>query len=403
MATAKIILHDSPSRQRKDGAYPVVLRVTHKGKRKYFSLGRYCLPEQWHEDKQEFRKNYPDHAMQNRILGKFRRDAEDVIYDFEKQGREFSFLRFEMLYKKTSTDTLTNFMQAHIERLEAQGRHGTASPCKTAMNLIHEYTGKANVPFVDIDYSFLVDFETWLRTERGITGNSISVYLRSLRSVFNKAIKAKVVHPNLFPFNDYNISELKTETRKRDIDERHIRAIEALELVEGTSEQFAKDVFLFSYYTLGMNFADIAELKPANIVDGHIHYRRRKTKTQFEIKVTPKIQAIVDRYMTTRKPYIFPIYDDSIHKTPKQRRDRRKTALRGVNRGLKKIAKAIELDEGITLTTYVARYTVGKILQEKGATRDEIQQMYGHKSQTVTDQYVRRERSKRIDDISEEL
>ena len=68
MADAKIILFNSPSKQLQDGTYPVVLRITHDRKRKYLSLGRHCLPDQWNNETCRFRKNYPEHRKENDLL-----------------------------------------------------------------------------------------------------------------------------------------------------------------------------------------------------------------------------------------------------------------------------------------------------------------------------------------------
>ena len=164
--------------------------------------------------------------------------------------------------------------------------------------------------------------------------------MRTLRSVLNKAMKEKLIKRDHYPFDEYVLSDrLNTETQKRAIVKDKVKAIEALQLEEHSPEQFAKDIFLFSYYTRGMSFIDIAYLTLDNIINDRINYIRKKTKKPLSIKLLPQANEILNYYIFNKGHqgrFIFPIFDESIHITPKQKYDRRKTALRKVNRSFKK-------------------------------------------------------------------
>ena len=116
----------------------------------------------------------------------------------------------------------------------------------------------------------------------GLKGNGISLYMRTLRAAYNKAIALKVVDIRLYPFNNltnpngYKISDLETATVKRAIKQEDIRAIEKTETKPYSAKHDSKLYFLFSFYCRGINFTDMAFLKPENLQSGRIVYFQGK-------------------------------------------------------------------------------------------------------------------------------
>lgn len=153
--------------------------------------------------------------------------------------------------------------------------------------------------------------------------------------------------------------------------------------------QLAKDLFLFSYYSAGINLRDIALLKWENIVDGRICYIRHKTGKRLNCRLTPQTSAIVARYRTAKsKPedYIFPILDRRTHKTEVQRHNRINKVQRHINRELKKIGEELGLSH--PLTTYVARHTYATVMKRAGVSIALISETLGHSSLTTTQIYL---------------
>ncbi len=413
MASAKIILFDAASKQLKDGTFPITLRVTHMGKRNYFSLNRSCTPKFWNKESSRFRSGFPRYKKENDVLQSIESRANQILRDFERFDISFSFSAFEakFLEKKHSLD-LVGYFDQWINKFEAEGKMGTASPYKTTKNALIEFAdatkgfNSKDLRLNDVNYKFLIDFEHWLRTKRDCMDSSISVYMRTLRSVFNKAIKEKLVHRDHYPFEEYLISErLSTETQKRAIDKATVKQIEALTFDDHTPAQLAQHIFLFSYYTRGMNFVDIAFLTPRNIHNGRINYTRRKTKKTFTIKIHPKAQEIIDfhlRHKVKKGNYIFPIFDESIHITDIQKYHRRKTALRQINKHLKEIAGAVGM-ENLKLTSYVSRHTYATVLKKAGKNTALISEALGHQSEKVTQIYLKSFENSELDDADADV
>jgi integrase/recombinase XerD len=155
--------------------------------------------------------------------------------------------------------------------------------------------------------------------EAGYQNGSISVYMRTLMALFNKAIEEGYCKQELYPFKSYKISKLKTKAFKRAISLSDIRAIEAVECIEKSKELDAKNYFLFSFYNRGINFMDMALLKWDNIKSNgsRFQYHRSKTGGLFDIELLEPVKMILNYYKANfpnTGGYIFPVLDD-FHKS----------------------------------------------------------------------------------------
>lgn len=413
MATPKIILFDFPTNQRKDGTFPVCLKVTHQRKRKYFSLNKHCLKEQWNKEKSEFRKNLKDYKKLNDVLDSVLQKAKDIIRDFERDGIPFSFKLFDEKFRNIEkSNKVIDVFTDHINKLIQENKPSSAAPFQSTLNSLLQFIDDTkrikhtDFKLVDIDYKFLVAYEHWLRTERSCKDTSIAVYMKQLRSIINKAIKSKIIKREYYPFDEYSIADrLKLKTRKRAIDKSTIKKIAELELPELSKEQFAQHIFLFSFYTRGMNFVDIAYLTPENIIGDRLEYIRSKTKQPFSLKLLPPAKEILDFYIkhkVTKGDFIFPVFDESIHKTAKQKFDRRKTVLRDVNKILKELAKMIGMDD-LKLTTYVSRHSYATTLKNANVSIAKISEAMGHQTEKITETYLKQFENDELDKADENL
>src|SRR5690606_16269864 len=105
---------------------------------------------------------------------------------------------------------------------------------------------------------------------------------------------------------------LNHKTRKRSVPINVISKIKNLELEKGSALDLARDIFMFSFYTRGMNFIDIIGLTKNSIIENEIYYVRSKTKQPFYIPINEYISAIIKKY-SVNGDYLFPIYNDKIH------------------------------------------------------------------------------------------
>ncbi len=224
-------------------------------------------------------------------------------------------------------------------------------------------------------------YEKWL-SAKGVSRNSISFYMRNLRSVYNKAVKQGLVIQS-FPFN--NVYTGVDRTRKRAVNEKVIMMLLRLDLRNSPPLALSRDIFIFSYCMRGMSFVDIAYLKKTDISDGTVSYMRRKTGQQLTVHMEPCIEAIINRYSdaTASSPYIFPIITSE---NPETAYDQYRMALNYHNRKLKRISAL--LGGGLPLSTYTARHTWATTAHRRNVPVSVISAGMGHTSEKTTRIYL---------------
>ena len=137
---------------------------------------------------------------------------------------------------------------------------------------------------------------------QGICSNSTSYYMRNLRAVYNRAVDKELTIQRS-PFKHVYTGIDKTV--KRAVPLKVIRMIRDLDLRISPGMEYARDMFMLSFYTRGMSFVDIAYLKKADLKSGVLTYRRQKTGRRLSIKWEKPMQEILDRYGHNDSPYLF--------------------------------------------------------------------------------------------------
>jgi integrase len=203
--------------------------------------------------------------------------------------------------------------------------------------------------------------------------------------VFNKAIGLDYISIDAYPFKKFKVAKFDCTTEKRAIEKDDIKKILAVELDPNDKNlNFARDLFVFSYFCGGINFVDMAYLTRENIVDEQITYKRKKTGVKVTIPLTTETSQIINRY-DKGQGYIFPIFDPQRHKTPQQQENRRHKVLAQVNQKMREVGKIAGLKEN--LTSYVARHTFATTLFKSATNLGLISQTMGHKNLKTTQIY----------------
>ena len=228
-----------------------------------------------------------------------------------------------------------------------------------ASNSLKKFCGNdLDFPFHNIDIQWLNKYEQWLRN-KNCAEVTMSVYFRTLKTAYKKAIDAKCTLKSSYPLDEYRVSKFDISTQKRAISKEAIKRIMSVDLnKEKFYIQFGRDIFIFSYLCAGINFTDIANLKFCNLIDNKLVYIRKKTKKKISTPLSNEALQIIQKYSTGKtKPidYVFSILNPTIHKTELQRYNRIHKVFGKVNYALKKVAQLTGVN--VNLTTYVARHT----------------------------------------------
>lgn len=286
----------------------------------------------------------------------------------------------QIISQTTNCSSFVSYIDEEIRKLSNAGRNGTAQNYKAAMNSFTKFIRNENFPLSSFTEEIVQKYESWLRN-RYLSRNTISFYMRQLRSIYNKAVKANLTEQT-FPFD--NVYTGIDKTKKRAVDISVITKLIALDLSYSSSLCFARDLFLLSFYMRGMAFVDMAYLKHDNIKNGVIRYIRHKTDIMLEIKIEQCISDIINRYASKSKlGYLLPIITRTdAEKAYTQYKNKRSY----YNKLLKKISQLIGPD--ILLTSYVSRHSWATIARNMNISLAVISAGMGHSSETMTRIYL---------------
>ncbi|HFG0566271.1 site-specific integrase [Flavobacterium psychrophilum] len=400
MASIKILLRDKAT---KEGLFPIVLKIIKDRKPKVISLGMECLKKDWDEANSQFKKNHPNYIQRNRVLLKLKEKALKVIDGFNIEEVDFTLTQFEDSFrgKKDSNISVRLFWEDKIADLNKAGRTGNARAYLDTMNSFFKFAKNFQLKFRDINVEMLDKYETHLRAT-GSKDGGIGVRMRELRALYNDAIKRGIVDEKLYPFKTYKVSKLKGSGIKKALTKSEIKKIIDFDELKHPHLAESKKLFLFSYFTSGMNFFDIMKLRWSNIQNGRIVYTRSKTKGNFSVKILEPVRIILDEFKNQNitTDYVFPILlKEGL--TPIQVENRKAKKLKQFNRDLKKIAEIQGIESKVT--SYVARHSYATNLKESGVSTDMISQSMGHQNVGITTAYLKDFDNNIIDDANEKL
>ena len=382
-----------------------MLRFTHDRTTKFVALGLSVEPHYWDKDTELVLPTCPERiTLQSQI--------DRTLAGYHKKIQRLEALdipvNFETLFDAKPACsvriTIEDGFKTEIERLESLGKINSATKHKYALQVLDGYK-PTTMALEAIDLDYLKGLELYLR-QRGNKDNSIATRFAIFKAIYNKAVKEGKVAVKQNPFSIYQVGSLWAKTRKRAIDKDDIQRLIDLEITEGHTTEYrrlAKDLFLFSYFTAGMNFGDIARLRYKDILRGRVNYSRHKTQKLLSFQLVPMALQILEKYGTAGhgEDYIFPILNRHEHTSPQQIFNRLHKVLRKVNRELKVLGEMIGL--GMPLTTYVARHTYATVLKRSGVSVALISESLGHSDLSTTQIYLDSFENSQIDAAMQHL
>jgi len=392
-------------RAKKDGSYPLILRLAHQGKTTSISLGLSFESKYWDSKNRKIRKTYKGVSSTshlNNMIYKKLAEGNDILNKLSETG-QLDFLSIKeikgKITKASCYESFFGFSEKLIEQLRASKRFGTATSYKGTLSVLRTFTGGKDVKFNQVNLDFLQRFEVFHLSKKGNSYNGLAVYLRTIRAIYNKGIKAKIVDRDSYPFYDYKIKQEPTE--KRAIDKESLKRIMNFDLGEDGVLFHARNYFILSYMLYGISFADFAGLRRTNIVGDRITYKRRKTGKIYDIQITPQISTLLDLYLN--KPsriedFIFPI----IYRKSKEAQHKDVVnARKYYNRRLKIIAEKCGIEEN--LTSYVSRHSFATQALFLEVPLMAISQMLGHSKVSTTQIYLKSLPTKTLDDYQRKI
>ncbi|WP_162419224.1 tyrosine-type recombinase/integrase [Cyclobacterium roseum] len=333
----------------------------------------------------------------------FKNSLEGILSFYQDKVHNINAFTFEALENSLSIKSgeYTNVFfhyENYIQELKRYNKFSTASNYELSMRSLKSYLGekKGRQPtrliFQDVTVKFLNDFEYWMTAIKKRSTTTVSMYLRALKTIFNRAIDAEAIDKEFYPFGvkKYEIPASTNVKKSFDSDQLSI----LFKAKPKTSEQEkARDFWFFSFVCNGMNMKDIIHLKWKDIQDGQIVFIREKTKVTKKANIKPIqvplsdfAEGFIKKYRNEDQrngSFVFPILDESM--TEEEMHKRKQNFIRYINQHLKKLAEA----NGLTgdISTYWARHSFATTAVRKKASMEYVSEALGHSDLKTTKNY----------------
>ncbi len=396
--TYEITIHLLKDRAKKDGKYPVKLRIylSKVRKRKYYSTN-FELTED------EFNAIYslPGSNGERKRLTPELKEVRKKLIDLEAAANEiadsfnyFTLEAFDREVKKgvvSEEKNLEYFYNTQIKKLKETRSYSTAELYQLSKDRLKDFNLGKLPRFEQITPDWLKKFEIWMTespNNKSIT--TVSIYLRNLRTIFGLAISEGAIPPELYPFGKrkYMIPE-KTGVKHA------LKSEELKKLYEGVPEneyqQKAKDFWFFSFFGNGVNIKDVVYLKWRNIDGDRISFFRQKSGTttskqhSVSLYINKFMQDVLKKYSVKSdnpNDFVFDIISDEMSSEEMDRRKR--NFVRYINQHFKKYAQKLGVEK---VNVKIARHSFATTAILKGQSMEFAQEALGHSNIKTTQHY----------------
>lgn len=378
--------------QKKNGKYPLKLRVTDYNKVRFVSLKVDYTEKEY--DSIFFGKHPKQEFLE------MRRAADGWIkkaIEIEKVLKPFNFEVFRDLlsskkdFKLRDGIIVGDLFDDVIKRTGEFGSKNTASTYKTAKNSLLRF--RPNLKIQEITPSFLREFESWhIQKRGGVLTGTVAIYLRHLRAVINEQRdNGRLPEGYVYPFGRYRyvIPEVKNlkVTLKRD---EILRILTCKDFLS-EEEEFARNLWAFQFYCNGINLIDLIKMKWSDQVGNSFAIRREKTKNTtrgnpqlVQIPIGDGLKKYLDLLGNRNSEYVLGFLKDSPLKSSVL--NKRMKVGKDMNKHLVQLGERLGLS--VKLTSEVSRDAYATSLKKSGASLDVISEMMGHTSTAVTKHYL---------------
>lgn len=276
------------------------------------------------------------------------------------------------------------------------GQFGTAHVHRSVLKSLNEFAG-GSVLFDAISPEFMKGYESWLRS-RKLSWNTVSTYVRAIRSIYNRAIADGVAayKPQLF-------RRVFTGTKacvKRSLDRKFLSRLFTLPAGRLAYKNLAETNGLakLMFMLRGIPFVDVAYLQKNDLNGNVLTYRRRKTGRMLSVSLTGEAMSLLRRLRSRddSSPYLFPILKETGNAEDVYGQYRR--ALRKFNRSLEAIRRFMGMDQRIS--SYTIRHSWGTMAYHCEIHSGIICEAMGHSSIKVTETYLKPFGASRIDEAN---
>lgn len=369
---------------KRNGLYPVRIRVTYRRQRQYYPTGKDLTLEQW--ERMPSTRNRDLKAIRESIANSFDIVRQNVDELAAIAG--FSFEALNTRLKSGATDTINTAFRAKIADLNEQNRVGNAIVYNNVLKGLERFAGD-KIRFDVVTVEWVKKYERFLLSEDKTT-STIGIHLRTLRTILNEARRSGIIKESQYPFGRGRYEIQAGEGRKLALTLDQIGKIARYEDGSDATAKY-RDYWMFLYLCNGINMADFVKLKYGDIVNGELCFVRQKTerttrtRKEIHVIVSEPMQKIIDRRGNVPEPdnYIFPVLTGN--ETALEQKRKTQYLTRAINKRMTMIGKALGIDH---ISTYTARHSFATVLKRSGANIAYISESLGHQDLKTTENYL---------------
>ncbi|MEO1513742.1 MAG: site-specific integrase [Bacteroidota bacterium] len=385
MASIKVLLW---KKKKTNKTHPIVIRIIKDRKPSYIYTGQYIEEKYWDEKNRKIKKSHPNSAWLNNFIAKQLAEANDKLLELQSSKERVTAQNITKQVKTTISPTsFFDLAKTYINQLEANGKFNRVNAEKPRIKHFREFLKGRDIAFSEISEVLLKKFQSYLRTNRGVSERTIVNHLIVIRTIFNLAIREGIVERKYYPFGKGRIVIKFPQSIKLGLSSEELTALEEIDLTDFPSEAHARNVWLFSFYFAGMRISDVFKLKWSDFKDGRLYYQMGKNTKVLSLKVADKALAILQSYAadkSSNEDFIFPELKKANLEDEKDIFRKVSNGTKVLNKHLKRIAEKLELDKPIT--THIARHTFGNISGDRIPVQM-LQKLYRHSDITTTINY----------------
>jgi integrase len=372
---------------KKKGMFPLKLRITYKGERKYYATGYDANIQEWKII--QAGKTRAELKRKALALSEIQIKAQKCCNELEN----FSFVKFETAFfpKAIITTNVRAAFNNYANELKDNGQIGTACTYNRACISLHKF--KSGLKFEHITPEFLRNYERWfVGQQKSIT--TVGIYLRSLRAVINVAIEQGLMDKSDYPFGKRKYVIPSGRNIKKALSLEEIAQIYNYPATERSVDDMCRDYWIFIYLCNGLNVKDLCLLTYENIQNDFIVFHRAKTirskranPQPIRISLKEDAKRIIEKwgqYPLLSNTFIFPHLSRDM--TLQKQQDKIRMVTHLINDHIKAIAQKLNIQKSVT--TYYARHSFATILKNSGVSTEFISEALGHSSLSTTKNYL---------------
>ena len=397
MPSIKAVLRSE--KVKSDGSYQIYIRLFDKQSRKYFAIPYSVKEDDWDEEKGFVKRTHKNHSVINAIIRKKVAEVNaDMLSAMANSADPDTVKVIRATAKKKTLNNFFTIADKYLAGLEKMNKFNRVSAERPRVNHLRTFHASEILRFEELTPGYIKKFQIFLKQEYDCGDRTICNHLIVLRTIYNYAIQEGVADRNLYPFGKGKILIKTPESKKVGLNEDEVHSIEKADLSHAPYLDFARNIWLFSFYLAGIRISDVLRMKWKDFADDRIIYQMGKNNKIVSLKLPEKVARILEKYRSAEvgeDDYVFGILERSDEDDPKLTYQKICSGNHKINKGLKKIAEDLKIKK--KLSCHISRHTFGNITGDK-ISPQMLQKLYRHTDIKTTMGYQANFIHKDVDD-----